>query len=240
MKNFFFTLLLYGFVHQIASAKIIYVDAARPDNNGDGLSWATAKKDIQNALDMVTILDYSSPLDQIWIKAGTYYPTVGPILKLKHALRTYTNCEIYGGFVGNETNLSQRNPSINQTVISGDFDNDSYAGTITNDAYHLLYLNGSPDKKYIVDGLFFQFSYGEWEGGALVVDSNVDINYCTFRYNNAIYPNTLGKGGAISGSGVNINLNNCTFLSNKSSDWGGAIHCKKKKRGLMILIIDIN
>jgi hypothetical protein len=43
-----------------------YVNAARPDDSGDGLSWATAEKTLQAAL-----LSAGSG-DEIWVAAGTY------------------------------------------------------------------------------------------------------------------------------------------------------------------------
>ena len=45
-----------------------YVDGFRPDNTGAGTSWATAKKDLQIAINIATAGD------QIWVKAGTYLP----------------------------------------------------------------------------------------------------------------------------------------------------------------------
>ena len=45
-----------------------YVDAARPNDTGAGTSWATAKKDLQIAMNIATAGD------QIWVKAGTYLP----------------------------------------------------------------------------------------------------------------------------------------------------------------------
>ena len=43
-----------------------YVDASRPDDGGDGMSWATAKRTIQAAVDM------ASSLDTIWVTNGVY------------------------------------------------------------------------------------------------------------------------------------------------------------------------
>ena len=43
-----------------------YVDAARPDDSGDGSSWETAKKTIQAAIDI------ANTNDTVLIKAGTY------------------------------------------------------------------------------------------------------------------------------------------------------------------------
>ncbi|NMA45523.1 MAG: hypothetical protein GX945_03070 [Lentisphaerae bacterium] len=57
-----------GVVTAVFEAAVLYVDAARPDDNGDGLSWATARKSLQAAVlaarDGETIL----------VKAGCYAP----------------------------------------------------------------------------------------------------------------------------------------------------------------------
>lgn len=44
-----------------------YVDASRPDDSGDGLSWATAKKTIQAAVNAVADMN-----DTVWVTNGIY------------------------------------------------------------------------------------------------------------------------------------------------------------------------
>jgi hypothetical protein len=48
---------------------IIYVNSSRPNDDGDGLSWAMAKKTFQGALDI------SNSNDRIWVASGVYTPT---------------------------------------------------------------------------------------------------------------------------------------------------------------------
>jgi len=64
-------LLILFLMPAIATARIIYVDASKLDDNGDGLSWQTAKKYLQSAL----ALAISG--DEIWVAQGTYYPDEG-------------------------------------------------------------------------------------------------------------------------------------------------------------------
>ncbi len=45
---------------------VIYVDASRPDDSGNGLSWASAKKYIHSAIDLV------DPDGTVYVAAGTY------------------------------------------------------------------------------------------------------------------------------------------------------------------------
>ena len=50
----------------VAAATPIYVDATRPDDTGDGTSWATAKKTIQAGINVVDVGG------TVYIAAGTY------------------------------------------------------------------------------------------------------------------------------------------------------------------------
>ncbi|OQC14691.1 MAG: hypothetical protein BWX73_01691 [Lentisphaerae bacterium ADurb.Bin082] len=60
-----------GMITAVFTTATWYVDAARPDNSGDGLSWETAKKSIQAALDV------ANDGDQVLVKAGVYEPIDG-------------------------------------------------------------------------------------------------------------------------------------------------------------------
>lgn len=46
----------------------IYVDASKPDDSGDGLTWATARKDLS------AVVAEASNGANIWVKSGTYTP----------------------------------------------------------------------------------------------------------------------------------------------------------------------
>ncbi len=70
---------------ELALCKVIYANAARPDDAGDGLSWATAKQKIQSGISLCALGD------QVWVAAGTYVGSVS----LKSGVA------VYGGFVGN-------------------------------------------------------------------------------------------------------------------------------------------
>ena len=49
-----------------ATAAVRYVNASRPNDSGDGLSWATADRTLQAALQVAV------SGDEIWVAAGTY------------------------------------------------------------------------------------------------------------------------------------------------------------------------
>ena len=119
-----FTLISLFIVMGVKAQTIYYVDSSRADNSGAGTSWETAKKDVQEALDIAPIGS------GVWIKRGTYYPTKDPFgnaSPTNSKNKTFflrDSVAIYGGFAGTETLLSQRNVSAYRTVLSGDFNHD--------------------------------------------------------------------------------------------------------------------
>lgn len=95
------------------------------DGTGSGASWSDASGDLQ------LIINNASSGDQIWVAEGTYHP-----IRLSYDLNTITpedranafvlkaGVEIYGGFQGNESTIDERNWRTNETILSGDFNND--------------------------------------------------------------------------------------------------------------------
>ena len=103
--------------------------------SGDGLSWATAYRDLQDAIDD---FDPVSPPAQIWVAQGTYAPTdrwctqvsdCGPLAsactnnkcvwnnKRDHTFQLKEDVEIYGGFQGNEpTSFDVDDPGLGHSA----------------------------------------------------------------------------------------------------------------------------
>ncbi len=75
-------------------------DDASP--GGDGTTWATAYDSLSTALTA------AQSGDQIWVAAGTYVGNFTLALEVK----------LYGGFVGTETELSQRNWTVVRTAAT--------------------------------------------------------------------------------------------------------------------------
>ena len=127
-----------------ASAETIYVSPSGKDTN-DGSSWSKAFKTVQSAI-------YAAyPGDDVWIAAGTYYPTetiydegsnYTPSVDLSEnphgkSITLQDGVNLYGGFAGNETSLDARAKSdlngngliepwefTNQTILTADFNGD--------------------------------------------------------------------------------------------------------------------
>lgn len=187
------TMVILALSQSSHAQTIIYVDAA--GNSGDGTSWATAMSDLQVALSV------GRSGDQIWVKVGTYSPTtefgdrtVSFILK--------NGVELYGGFAGHESTLTERDIEANTTILSGDLNgDDGGAGDTSENSYHVLTALGL--EQTILDG--FEVSGGNAEGPLVNVDG------------------FFGTGGGLFCPGGNILIRNCRFIDNRSQTHGGAI-----------------
>ncbi len=95
---------------EIACGPRVYVD---PDaaGSGNGLSWADAYTTVSSALSHSKASDRGL---EVWIK-GTVTDSSGSWLKGA----TRAGARFLGGFAGTETDLWQRNPTVNPTVLRG-------------------------------------------------------------------------------------------------------------------------
>ncbi|MDO7873514.1 right-handed parallel beta-helix repeat-containing protein [Hymenobacter sp. ASUV-10] len=221
-------LLLWGLG---AHATVYYVDAGRADNTGNGRSWATAKKDVQEAINLATAAG-----DEVWVKAGTYLPTLvppGTAPSTSAPDRTVylinTDIKLYGGFAGTETAASQRSPATNLTILSGDLPG-------TTDAKHVLLTIGR-SSACLVDGFTVRGGQAlsgaspsvQPTSGAAVMVTNVHgggmnnssssptVSNCTFSGNTA-----YSGGGMSNTTGSNPVVRNCAFSGNTAVNTGAA------------------
>jgi hypothetical protein len=125
----------------IPTANIVYVTTDGAGNK-DGSSWSNAYPKLADPLKFAAMqnskFSAADSIKQIWVAQGTYYPMHREGSTTNDRDNTFALSEkvkIYGGFEGNEANLSDRNPALHPTVLSGDI------GT-TNDpsdnAYHVV------------------------------------------------------------------------------------------------------
>ncbi|OSY89526.1 hypothetical protein WH52_02520 [Tenacibaculum holothuriorum] len=212
-----------NFTTQPFVAKTIYVDD-NATSGGDGKTWGTAYNTLQDALANTN----PCVTDKIWVATGIYKPTAET-----SSFNIPANVEIYGGFLGNETNLADRNWSTYPTVLSGDLNNNYTAEA--GDAHTIVTITNS---NITLDGFIIEYSFADDSsvlpgrtGAGMYINAsprpdNININNTTFRYNNAVGNNATtpdGVGGAVISYGTNISFTNCLFHNNEVTNAGGAI-----------------
>jgi hypothetical protein len=119
----------------------LYVDPSGPIS-GDGSSWQSPLLELTQALDIARAR--CGPVE-IWLAAGTYLPDFS-VPEWRASFRITSNTTILGGFAGWEELAEQRDPTENQTILSGDqFGNDDPddPDSILDNAYRIIVASGS-------------------------------------------------------------------------------------------------
>ncbi len=190
----------------------IYVDA---DAGGadDGTSWTDAFTSLQDA-----IANAGDALPAtIWVAEGTYYPDDGVNVVPGDRAASFQlsgGLEIYGGFDGTETALSERDPVAHPTVLSGDI---GVQPDPDDNSYHVV-RGDFVDPTARLDG--FVITAGRANGGAgddvgggmTVIEGAPTVVGCRFLANEAL---TAG-GAAYCNDGTlgTTRFINCSFVKN--------------------------
>lgn len=215
---------LYFNGSQLSAQGVRYVSTTGNDNNA-GTSWASAFRTVQRALQVAT------DGQQIWVARGAYYPDEGGASINNDRMASFVlrnNIALFGGFLGTETALTQRNWNQNVTILSGDIDQNDQPNFVnnSNNSYHVLQnqqnvLNATA----VLDGFTVQggnanLSNGKNNlgGGLYIQDGSPTIRNCRFIANAA-----LGNGGAINFIKSTSQITDCVFVGNRAAA-GGAIH----------------
>jgi len=213
------------------SGATIHVDASL--SGGDGISWATAYGDLQDALST------AMTGDEIWVKNGTYFPTSGTDRNVY--FQVPSGVKLYGGFVGTETSLAAWNPAASTTILSGDIGtpgdsgDNSYTVVYTRDVSSGTQISGFT----IEEGNADQGSNAlqeEKSGGGLFNShssssavSSPSLSFVTFKDNYA-----LEQGGALYSDGNStISIFRSNFINNNASNSGGALYVGANAAGEM-------
>ena len=212
-----------------------------------GTIWQQAFVDLQDALNAAR--PNQSPSDQIWVAAGTYYPGASQT----DTFQLKSGVEVYGGFNGTETNLEQRDPETNVTILSGEIGVTGYADncltvvtgptafghelasldgfTVVAAARHAIHLsNSSPtlENLQIIDNRALDGAGLDWSGAGLFLegDSAPQVTQCIFSGNQAM----SGSGGGVyCGAGSEPRFDYCRFVGNSAGDGGGLYNASAAK-----------
>jgi hypothetical protein len=178
-----------------SSSVIVYVNIANiAASIQNGNSWATAYGNLQTAL-------ASAPAgSEIWVAQGTYKPTNTNTKTISFNIPS--GGVVYGGFVGTEASLSQRNFTTNPTILSGEIGSPAIT---TDNSYHVVLFDGANNTTRL-DG--FTITSG-------------NANYTASAYNGfpsaAILPVTVNDGGGIAlDNGSSPIIMNCRIINNRA------------------------
>ena len=213
-----------------------YVDCDATGAN-DGSSWSDAFTDLTECL---------VPQAEIWVAAGTYYPTSSTDRFKTFAVRTQS--KLYGGFTGTESSLDQRDPLTNITILSGNIGSSSVD---TDNSYHVVVMDGC-NAETILDGFTITRGHANGSvapynnGGGILIDGSgelyTDRSTPTLR-NLTITDNYASSaGGGISCWGDNSGsasptIENCIITENEASV-GGGIYLEATSSGVTSPSID--
>lgn len=196
-----------------------YVDAKRPDNEGDGLSWLTSKKDIQAALEL------SHDGDEIIVQDGVYPPFVSKrnkilIQSVNGPRETVINAHLKSRCA---SFVSPENVLDGFRLLNGFSGNDVGGGVMGGTLNNCLIVNcetaatgGGAYGSVLNDCVLFRnFSY--WNAGGA---SNCSLTNCRVLENEA-RPDDEGEGGYAGGVWGCV-LETCEIKNNKAQITGGA------------------
>ena len=194
-KNLLFSCVLTLFPFLLSAQ--IYVDH-QATGTSDGSSWQNAYTDLQDAI------QNSSSGDEIWITAGTYFPS--PTGNRTIAFVITHSLSLYGGFSGTESDPAERDPAGDPTILSGDYDDDDKV-LVEFDPFSFSIENNSDNAARIID--------------AQNVSGSITLDGLTIEGGN----NTgTGAGALFSPAGeLDVVLRNCNFNENFSGSTGAAI-----------------
>ncbi|MHC4217480.1 MAG: right-handed parallel beta-helix repeat-containing protein [Planctomycetota bacterium] len=193
---------------------------------GDGSSWEDALTDLRSAI--CAAIQSEGIVDEIWVAAGTYRPD-GPDGSRIATFLLWDGVAIYGGFSGNETQLDQRDPIANPTVLSGDLNGDNIgnAQNIEENSYHVVSAFNTDDTAVLdgvtiirgnADGFLGPIDLNTG-GGIYIVEAGPSIIDCTVQQSRC-----TDRGG-----GVTVDLGDpafadCEFNSNYGQKGGGGAY----------------
>ena len=210
-----------------------FVDA-NATTNGNGQSWETAYRHLQNALAEAAT---NGLISEIWVSEGVYLPDGGLVTTsgaymagsmLRGAsFGLLDQVAIYGGFPagGGDGTFAARDATQYSTVLSGDLANDDVGfGNNQENSLHVAYASGTAASA-LLDGLTITAgradnagSAGSSGAGLRLVSASPTLRSCVFTRNSA-----TGYGAAVyCEDNSDASVSGCLFIDN-SATYGAGI-----------------
>jgi hypothetical protein len=218
-KTFIFSLfyfLLFTHLHCLATIRYVNINAVGSNN---GTTWANAYTSLQSALDVAV------SGDQIWVAKGTYLPSKDPFGNASptdprdKTFYLTNGVELYGGFAGTETLITQR-VATNITILSG---NIGTIEDITDNCYHVV-LSVSDANTTKLDGFTITSGYGSLHS-TITVETKAIVR---------------DNGGGMCNVLSSPSITNVVFLQNKTNNVGGGMYNETSSPFLINVIFSEN
>lgn len=220
----------------------VFVDADATSGNNDGSSWANAFLKLEDAIDIVTNCDYNV----IWVAEGTYKRNEAGTGTFPRRIyyQFDSDVEIYGGFNGTEQSLLERDLSAHETILSGDI---GIQGDISDNTHIIVRARA---EYFLMDGFTITSGNNNFFDGVGGIEARfiASNNFHRQTFRNCKIENNIGRQGGGFNIDANIseggdaqlgivNLINCTFSNNESTQGGGAIYAETEIVGALELNI---
>ena len=203
-----------------AGAATLFVDANLVGGADNGTTWGNAYNGV---LGLQKALTAAASGDQIWVADGTYKPDLANrsvffVLK--------SGVEIYGGFAGTETLLTQRDPSANVATLTGDLLDNDGGGAFADNSFHVV-SGGTANNTALIDGFVIRSGNANGSsandtdrGGGLIF-----LNGAAGRVRNCIIQNNRVSfgGGGIYVRSAGPSFEDCIIRNNFGANFGGGI-----------------
>jgi predicted outer membrane repeat protein len=208
--------------------KIVYVKKDAAGNN-TGETWEDAFNSLQAGLDAAIAGD------EIRVAQGVYTPTQQTVIDDPRSV-TFSlkqGVKLYGGFLGGEISVSERDWRLNQTILSGDLLGDDVGLTENKDenAYHVV-TAWNVDQSIRLDGFIIRGGYADTScyscrssGSRPRLDLDIPLQESNVISGNQVDtcdPNTsFESGGGLYACTASPVLANLVFTGNYANQGGG-------------------
>ncbi len=213
------------------AAGTLYVKATGTSSNTCA-DWA-------NACDLQTAIGKATSGNEIWVAAGTYYPTDETDRTISFNLKS--GVAIYGGFPtdNDAATMTERDWESNVTTLSGDIGTENDA---SDNSYQVV-SNDSVDNTAILDG--FTITAGQANGMMIDNGGGMSNSNSSPTLTNIIFSGNLANygGGMHNSNNSNPTLTNVIFSGNTGTEYigyGGGMYNSNSKPTLTNVIFSGN